>query len=146
MAISCSPLPKEDKTTEGTKLKKTNTTDNVLFKGKIVMDSTFPNINIEINKNVSKEFENTYYYALKYLYEKGDYERAIQVFKMLIEKYPMNSYTDNCQFYIGVSYYKLGYYDKALIELNKVSMYFPDKIKSRDTQKWIIKVKNKLKG
>jgi len=56
-------------------------------------------------------------------YKKRNYETAIRLFERLLQGYPNTNLSDNCQYWIGESYYGLGNYDQALVEFEKVFSY-----------------------
>lgn len=147
--MSCGPIPKED--TDGSDNSSVSSTsekaDTLVNKTITVAEST--NIYVSVKdkqeeQSIDSAFESSYYHALNNLYRNNDYTRAIEVFRTLRDQYPMNELTDNCQFWIGVSLYQMGKYEKALIELEKVDSYYPDSRKKQDTEKWIKRTKRKI--
>ncbi len=63
------------------------------------------------------------YQTARRKFEKYDYSSAIEAFQQLMDKHPDHSMADNCQYWIGESYYGLKQYDKAIIEFQKVFGY-----------------------
>lgn len=70
----------------------------------------------------SDNFENAYQAAYS-SYMAKDYQVAINSFEQLIQQDMNHSLSDNCQYWIGESYYGLGEYQTALIEFEKVSNF-----------------------
>jgi len=66
-------------------------------------------------------------------YESRHYSAAINLFEELLAEFPNNSYADNCQYWIGESYYGLGNYTKAITAFEKV-FTFPNSNKNDDAQ------------
>jgi TolA-binding protein len=155
LIISCGPAPREETPSNG---EKPDSTSEAILRGKIqVTDTT--NLHITLPEEAaddtteeiiiekpppSEAFKSSYDYALRLYNEEQDYERAIEVFKILIQEYSNNDLTDNCQFWIGASYYNLGEHEKALIEFNKVHLYYPNPQKAKATQEWIDKIEKEL--
>jgi tol-pal system protein YbgF len=77
-------------------------------------------------------FEDAYRKALE-KFNKKDYKEAIVLFQALIERDRNNSFADNCQYWIGESYYGMKDYHKAIIEFEKV-LSFPNTNKGDDAQ------------
>ena len=67
------------------------------------------------------------------LYEKRQYKTAIQKFRQLLQENPNTSLSDNCQYWIGESYYSLGQYNQAIVEFEKV-FTFPNSNKEDAAQ------------
>jgi tol-pal system protein YbgF len=66
-------------------------------------------------------------------FKSRNYQRAIDVFGELLRFDSNNSLADNCQYWIGESYYGLGDYNQAIAEFEKV-FSFPNANKSDDAQ------------
>lgn len=90
-----------------------------------------------------KEIDNTkasikrgdyesYQRALK-LYNKKDYNKAIEEFKKLLESSPKGTYADNCTYWIGECYYMINDFAQAIGWYKKVFNY-TDTEKSDDAQ------------
>ncbi len=71
---------------------------------------------------VSGTFRERYQAALQ-LYNARKYREAIEAFSALLAEDPNNSLSDNCQYWIGESYYGLGNYEQAIAEFEKVFAY-----------------------
>ena len=53
-------------------------------------------------------------------YNNRDYKTAINRFEALLSRDSNNSLSDNCQYWIGESYYGLGNFNQAIVEFTKV--------------------------
>jgi tol-pal system protein YbgF len=78
------------------------------------------------------EFKSRYQSALSQ-YKSRNYEGAVATFTELLATGSNNSLTDNCQYWIGESYYGLQDYNQAIAEFEKV-FSFPDSNKDDDAQ------------
>ena len=56
-------------------------------------------------------------------FEKRSYQAAIDEFSALLAEYPDHRLADNCQYWIGESYFGLKEYQKAVVEFQKVFSY-----------------------
>jgi tol-pal system protein YbgF len=61
----------------------------------------------------------------KKLLDKGDVKAARKGFRNLIKKFPRSKNADNAQFWIGESYYREKWYQKAILEYQKVIENYP---------------------
>lgn len=68
--------------------------------------------------------DELYASALK-TYDKGNYSTAREKFQELMAKYPESDKVDNCQFWIGESFYQEKWYEKAILEYQKVIEKYP---------------------
>jgi len=77
-------------------------------------------------KEIAKEIteDELYASALK-TYDKGNYSTAREKFQELMAKYPESDKVDNCQFWIGESFYLEKWYEKAILEYQKVIEKYP---------------------
>ncbi|MDM8525344.1 tol-pal system protein YbgF [Desulfococcaceae bacterium HSG8] len=66
------------------------------------------------------------YNSAKQAFDQGDFEKARQGFKKLLEKYPTSKWSDNAQFWLGEIYYKGKWYEKAILEYQTVIEKYPD--------------------
>ncbi len=57
------------------------------------------------------------------MFEKGDYNGAIQAFQNLLSTSPGHNLSDNCQYWVGESYFGLKQYQQAILEFQKVFAY-----------------------
>jgi len=53
-------------------------------------------------------------------FAKGDYNEAIRIFEEFVRKFPDNKYSDNAQFWVGESHFRLKRYDQAEAAYRKV--------------------------
>ncbi len=63
------------------------------------------------------------YQAARSLFENFQYRQAIQAFQEMLTTYPNHEMADNCQYWIGESYFGMREYQKAIIEFQKVFAY-----------------------
>ena len=69
--------------------------------------------------------EDEIYASALRLYDGGKYAAAREKFQELLTKYPDSDKTDNCQFWIGESFYQEKWYEKAIVEYQKVIEKYP---------------------
>ena len=69
--------------------------------------------------------EDQLYLTAKKALDGGDFETARQGFTELIKRFPKSQHSDNAQFWIGESYYKEKWYEKAILEYQKVIEKYP---------------------
>jgi tol-pal system protein YbgF len=69
--------------------------------------------------------ENELYTVSKQAFDAGDFETARNGFKNLINKFPKSAHADNAQFWIGEIYYREKWYEKAILEYQKVIEKYP---------------------
>jgi len=60
------------------------------------------------------------YVDARNLYEQRKYTEAIAAFQAMLADNANNSYTDNCQYWIGECYYGMGQYAQSIAEFEKV--------------------------
>lgn len=60
------------------------------------------------------------YAEARNLYEQRRYNEAIAQFQQILSENDKSSYADNCQYWIGESYYGLGKFEQAVAEFEKV--------------------------
>lgn len=73
-----------------------------------------------------KESEDIALYAQgKKAFDKEDFGGARGAFESLLKKYPQSDQADNAQFWIGETYYRENWYEKAILEYQKVIENFP---------------------
>ncbi len=79
----------------------------------------------------AKDPEVVYRQAMD-LYQKGEYKKALVYFKKLLYGMGINDYTDEAQYYLASTYYRLKEYDLAILELEffiknfRFSELYPD--------------------
>lgn len=69
--------------------------------------------------------ENEVYQLAKQAFDKGEYDAAREGFQDLIKRYPKSKNADNAQFWIGEIYYREKWYEKAIVEYQKVVEVYP---------------------
>ena len=61
----------------------------------------------------------------KQAFDREDYDGARSAFVILLKKYPKSDQADNAQFWIGETYYRQSWYEKAILEYQKVIELYP---------------------
>jgi tol-pal system protein YbgF len=69
--------------------------------------------------------EDEIYRMAKQAFDQGDSDTARKKFQELIEKFPKSERADNAQFWIGEIYYREKWYEKAILEYQKVIENYP---------------------
>ncbi len=69
--------------------------------------------------------EDEIYRQAKQAFDQGDSDAARAKFKELIERHPQSERADNAQFWIGEIYYREKWYEKAILEYQKVIENYP---------------------
>jgi tol-pal system protein YbgF len=70
--------------------------------------------------------ENELYESAKQAFDKGEFETARDQFVDYLKRFPKAKNADNAQFWIGEIYYRDKWYEKAIMEYQKVIENFPD--------------------
>ena len=65
------------------------------------------------------------YVQAKEAFDKGKYETAQKLFERFLEAHPRSKRADNAQFWIGEIYYREKWYEKAILEYQKVIETYP---------------------
>ena len=65
------------------------------------------------------------YVAAKQAFDQSDFEAARSSFEAIIKDYPKSEHADNAQFWIGEIYYREKWYEKAILEYQKVIENYP---------------------
>ena len=65
------------------------------------------------------------YTSARQAYDKGEMDKARQLFQSLIQTYPKSETVDNAQFWIGESYYREKWYERAILEYQTVIEKYP---------------------
>lgn len=73
----------------------------------------------DVQKNVP-ENEDSVYKAAKEMLDQGNNEQARDAFETFLKKYPDSENADNARFWIADSYYRDKWYEKAILEYQKV--------------------------
>jgi len=71
----------------------------------------------QLQYNLSEEQR---YLQAKQKFDAGDFDAAREGFSALIKRYPKSKHADNAQFWIGEIYYREKWYEKAILEYQKV--------------------------
>jgi len=69
--------------------------------------------------------EDALYQSAKKSFDAGEYENAREKFGAFLKKYPKSKVADNAQFWIGETYYREKWYEKAILEYQKVIENYP---------------------
>jgi tol-pal system protein YbgF len=69
--------------------------------------------------------DQTLYAEAKKAFDDGDVDAARKGFTQLIDNYPQSPQADNAQFWIGETYYQEKWYEKAILEYQKVIEKYP---------------------
>jgi tol-pal system protein YbgF len=69
--------------------------------------------------------EDEIYRQAKQAFDQGESDAARDMFKELIKRYPKSERADNAQFWIGEIYYREKWYEKAILEYQKVIENYP---------------------
>ncbi len=70
--------------------------------------------------------EEEIYRQAKQAFDQGDSDSARSKFQELIERHPKSERADNAQFWIGEIYYREKWYEKAILEYQKVIENYPN--------------------
>jgi len=65
------------------------------------------------------------YDAAKRAFDRGDYSGARKGFQRLLTQFPASDNADNAQFWIGETFYREKWYEKAILEYQKVIEKYP---------------------
>jgi tol-pal system protein YbgF len=65
------------------------------------------------------------YVMAKQAFDQGDFETARIAFEAIIKEFPKSEQADNAQFWIGEIYYREKWYEKAILEYQKVIENYP---------------------
>lgn len=69
--------------------------------------------------------EKSIYETARQAYDNGEMDKARQQFQKLIQTYPKSDNADNAQFWIGESYYREKWYERAILEYQTVLEKYP---------------------
>lgn len=84
-------------------------------------------------RDIDPRTDPTVFYRQAYqIFEQGQFQGAIADFTAFIRAWPDHELADNCQYWIGESYYSLKNYQQALIEFSKVVESYPQENKAPD--------------
>ncbi len=76
-------------------------------------------------KKEKKLSDQEYYVASKQAFDQEDFEAARSGFEAIIKDFPNSEHADNAQFWIGEIYYREKWYEKAILEYQKVIENYP---------------------
>jgi tol-pal system protein YbgF len=79
---------------------------------------------VEETEEVQKTPE-TLYAKAKQHFDKGEYESARESFRSFLKQYPKSAMADGAQFWLGEIYYHEKWYEKAILEYQKVIEDYP---------------------
>ena len=83
-----------------------------------------PEAKAEKAKKESQEDE--IYRTAKQAFDQGDSDTARKQFEELIQRFPKSEHADNAQFWIGEIYYREKWYEKSILEYQKVIENYPN--------------------
>jgi len=72
-----------------------------------------------------RETPEELYRRAKELFDQGEYENARELFRSFVNQFPKSKLADNAQFWIGEIYYREKWYEKAILEYQKVIENYP---------------------
>ncbi|HNQ42820.1 MAG TPA: tetratricopeptide repeat protein, partial [Candidatus Cloacimonadota bacterium] len=78
--------------------------------------------------------EKAAYETARMEYEKGNYQRSIDMMNSFASQHPDSDYAGNAIYWKGESYYAMGDYSSALREFQNVISRYPDSWKAADSQ------------
>jgi tol-pal system protein YbgF len=82
-----------------------------------------PPASVAVDREATSEADM--YKAAMQAYGKDDYDTARRKFEAFLKKYPNSRNADNAQFWIGETYYREKWYEKAILEYQKVIDEYP---------------------
>lgn len=72
------------------------------------------------------ETPDAIYQAAKRNFDRGAYEAARNGFQQFLDRYPKDPNADNARFWLGETYYREQWYEKAILEYQEVIENYPD--------------------
>jgi tol-pal system protein YbgF len=81
---------------------------------------------VPAEKSETELSEDEIYRLAKQAFDQGDSEAARKKFQELIERFPKSERADNAQFWIGEIYYREKWYEKSILEYQKVIENYPE--------------------
>ncbi|MDY6905196.1 MAG: tol-pal system protein YbgF [Thermodesulfobacteriota bacterium] len=70
--------------------------------------------------------EDQIYTFARQVFDLGDYAAAREAFEALLKRYPGSDKSDNARFWIGETYYREKWYEKAILEYQQVIDNYPE--------------------
>ena len=80
---------------------------------------------VDDGKTIGDASEKGLYAAAKLLFDRGEFEPARKAFEAFLKPYPESDNADNARFWIAESYYREKWYEKAILEYQKVIETYP---------------------
>ncbi len=80
---------------------------------------------VPVTKVTKEPSEDEIYRQAKQAFDQGNSDAARNKFKELLERYPKSERADNAQFWIGEIYYREKWFEKAILEYQKVIENYP---------------------
>jgi len=81
----------------------------------------------ELSDQIKQELsEDDIYRMAKQAFDQGDSDSARGKFQELLERFPKSERADNAQFWIGEIYYREKWYEKSILEYQKVIENYPN--------------------
>jgi tol-pal system protein YbgF len=115
-----------DKTTNSNKDRIAHLEQYLNFESTASGQKSMPDSGKTSEKQVKNQLsEDGIYQSAKQAYDQGDFEAAREGFNKLITQYPTSKNADNAQFWIGEIYYHEKWYEKAILEYQKVIEIYP---------------------
>jgi tol-pal system protein YbgF len=115
-----------DKTTNSNKDRIARLEQYLNFESTASGQKSMPDSGKTSEKQVKNQLsEDGIYQSAKQAYDQGDFEAAREGFNKLITQYPTSKNADNAQFWIGEIYYHEKWYEKAILEYQKVIEIYP---------------------
>ena len=76
--------------------------------------------------DLGKLSKDELYASAKQAYDNGDFQSALQGFELFLEKFSDSDRADNARFWIGEIYFAEQWYERAILEYEKVIKNYPD--------------------
>ncbi len=76
-------------------------------------------------QTAKKPQAQTLYLSGKQAFDQGDFNAARENFEKILTQFPKSEQADNAQFWIGEIYYREKWYEKAILEYQKVIEQYP---------------------
>ena len=86
-------------------------------------------IQVPADQTTQLEYDNA-----KIIYDNGDYDSAVILFRAFLDKYPKHVLAANAQYWLGESYYSNDDYSKAIHEFENLTWKYPNSAKAPDAQ------------
>jgi tol-pal system protein YbgF len=83
------------------------------------------NASVSDKKSSPEQTADALYVAAKQELDNGNYEKARELLQTFLSKHPKSENADNAQFWLGEVYYREKWYEKAILEYQKVIENYP---------------------